>query len=111
MARASTYLASAFEDPPEEGVDYPEEHSPSGRRVTLTLTLTLSPTPTPTPTPTLTLTLTRIRTRTLTRRRLSVGQAVSGGELGSISSQSRLELGSLSSELSSGSVSRSELGV
>ena len=64
MARASSYLASAFEDPPEEGVDYPEESSLSGRR------------------------------------RLSVGQAVSANELGSVSS-----------ELSSGSVSRAELGV
>tara|TARA_B100000768_G_C11046360_1_gene276458 strand:- start:382 stop:597 length:216 start_codon:yes stop_codon:yes gene_type:complete len=27
VARASSYLADDFEDPPEEGVDYPEENA------------------------------------------------------------------------------------
>lgn len=38
VARASSYLADAFADPPEEGVDYPEEDSltsPFSRRLSL----------------------------------------------------------------------------
>ena len=38
VARASSYLADAFEDPPEEGVDYPEEDaltSPFSRRLSI----------------------------------------------------------------------------